>query len=110
MKWSLMGRGNLGRVGKHPLHGVLKFNVDGSSKGKLGSTGIGGVLRDYKSWLKDPQSMPWRLKRHMPMIDYCIAGISSLSIYNVLRETNDFVVSLAKVGVDMSSDYVALFS
>ena len=29
-----------------PLNDSLKFNVDGSSRGKPGHSGIGGVLRD----------------------------------------------------------------
>ena len=31
-----------------PPNGVLKFNVDGASRGKPGPTGIGGVLRNNK--------------------------------------------------------------
>ncbi|KAK3231618.1 hypothetical protein Dsin_003499 [Dipteronia sinensis] len=30
-----------------PLMNTFKFNVDGSARGNLGQTGIGGVLRDY---------------------------------------------------------------
>ncbi|KAL6527395.1 hypothetical protein OROGR_016485 [Orobanche gracilis] len=30
-----------------PPHNVLKWNVDGSSNGKPGNAGIGGVLRDH---------------------------------------------------------------
>ena len=29
-----------------PIVGALKFNVDEEAKGKSGTTGIGGVLRD----------------------------------------------------------------
>ena len=35
-----------------PLIESLKFNVDGSSKGKPGLAGIGGVLRDYSGKVK----------------------------------------------------------
>ena len=31
----------------NPSINYLKFNVDGSAKGSLGYTGIGGVLRDH---------------------------------------------------------------
>ncbi|XVE54848.1 hypothetical protein DITRI_Ditri03aG0115400 [Diplodiscus trichospermus] len=31
---------------------VLKFNVDGSSRGKPGPTGIGGVMRDHSGCVK----------------------------------------------------------
>ena len=32
----------------HSPSGVLKFNVDGATRGKPGLVGIGGVLRNHK--------------------------------------------------------------
>lgn len=34
-----------------PIMGVLKFNVDGASKGNPGPSGMGGVLRDYRNFI-----------------------------------------------------------
>lgn len=31
-----------------PNQNVMKFNVDGTARGKSGPAGIGGVLRDYE--------------------------------------------------------------
>ena len=39
-------------IWKCPPLDSLKFNVDGSAKGKLGPAGIGGVLRDCKAAAK----------------------------------------------------------
>lgn len=36
------------RKGCSPPIGVLKFKVDSAAQGKLGSAGIGGVLRNHK--------------------------------------------------------------
>lgn len=37
-----------GFCGLKPNLGVLKFNIGGASRGKLGPMNIGGVLRNYK--------------------------------------------------------------
>ena len=42
----------VGIMWKNPLIGSLKFNVDGSSKGKPGLAGIGGVLKDCSGKVK----------------------------------------------------------
>ena len=42
----------VGIMWKNPSIGSLKFNVDGSSKGKPGPAGIGGVLRDCSGKVK----------------------------------------------------------
>ena len=41
-----------------PTFGVLKWNVDGSSLGKPGPAGVGGVLRDHEGLVKVIFSVP----------------------------------------------------
>ena len=36
-----------------PPHGILKFNIDGTSKGNPGMVGFGGVIRDEQGCIKD---------------------------------------------------------
>ena len=45
-----------------PLEGVLKFNVDGASRGKLGPAGIGGVLHNFKGGVLISFSNPIGIK------------------------------------------------
>ncbi|GMJ03941.1 hypothetical protein like AT4G29090 [Hibiscus trionum] len=42
-------RVRVGRCWQPPLRGVLKFNTDGSARGKPGPAGFGGVMRDEDS-------------------------------------------------------------
>ena len=44
--------GRIPIIWKAPLSDFMKFNVDGSSKGKPGPAGIGGVLRDNSATIK----------------------------------------------------------
>ena len=44
--------GRIPIIWKAPPSDIMKFNVDGSSKGKPGPAGIGGVLRDNSATIK----------------------------------------------------------
>ncbi|XWS08050.1 hypothetical protein CRYUN_Cryun41cG0044500 [Craigia yunnanensis] len=95
---------------KFPKHEYMKFNVDGSSKGMPGPTGVGGVLRDYSGEVKaifskaieladsnitkllavfNPHGTPWAMKKYMAHIKVYKAHLLGWEIYHIPTEGND---------------------
>ncbi|KAK3205589.1 hypothetical protein Dsin_019635 [Dipteronia sinensis] len=64
-----------------PTSDRLKFNVDGSARGKPGPTGVGGVLRDS-------------------------TGQEGSEISFNPRSSNSFADKLAKMGSSLAGDFI----
>ena len=145
-----------------PSRGYMKFNVDGSAKGKPGPVGIGGVLRDNLSivkmifpksvgiedsnvaellavreamrlfisscwatshkliiesdssnvvkWIRNPQSVPWSMKRIISHIVVLKVQIKECDVMHILRECNDMADGLAKAGVSRSNNLMVYYN
>ncbi|XWS53423.1 hypothetical protein CRYUN_Cryun10bG0000600 [Craigia yunnanensis] len=94
----------------------MKFNVDGSYKGKSEPMGIGGVLRDCSivtthrliiesnscnvvKWVLNPHGTPWATKKYMAHIEVYKAQLLGWEICHISREGNDIADALAKSGI-----------
>ncbi|KAK2636400.1 hypothetical protein Ddye_031192 [Dipteronia dyeriana] len=103
-----------------PAFNRLKFNVDGSSLGKPGPAGIGGVLRDCKgknikvvidskvvvSWVNNGGfgnvnhvDIIYNIRGCLYILDTTIVNFSS-------RDTNQMANGLAKMGFSKMRDFV----
>ncbi|KAK3195553.1 hypothetical protein Dsin_026863 [Dipteronia sinensis] len=88
-----------------PRNGHLKFNVDGSSKGKPEPSGIGGVLRDSNG------KVLYLFSYYMGILDSNVAELMAIKravemCYSnpELQNNNITVVSDSKVGVSWVND------
>ncbi|XVF36408.1 hypothetical protein REPUB_Repub19eG0056100 [Reevesia pubescens] len=60
-------------------------------------------------WVKDPESVPWRLKKFCAVIKYAKTEVLDWQIAHVPRECNEFADKLAKDGVARSSDLFVVY-
>ncbi|XVE61157.1 hypothetical protein DITRI_Ditri06bG0017300 [Diplodiscus trichospermus] len=116
-----------------PHVGTMKFNVDGSTMGKPGPAGIGGVLRDhlanakiifFKSvgiadsnlaellailgWITNPTFAPWRIRNFISHIETLKQQVPNWSILHILRESNEVADWLGKTGVNRGNDFLVV--
>ncbi|XWS48374.1 hypothetical protein CRYUN_Cryun13aG0071000 [Craigia yunnanensis] len=99
----------------------LKFNIDGSSRGKLGPVGIGGVLRDNTAAIKLVFSKAIGVANSN--VAELLAVREALSVYtssrwasshrceivHISRSVNDIFDALAKSGVTRLVDLVVSY-
>lgn len=75
-----------------PPSGVLKFNVDGASKGNPGESGIGGVLRDSSGQILGYFSMStgfmWAYEAEVHAILHALLFCHHFNCHNVLIESD----------------------
>ncbi|XVF86739.1 hypothetical protein PTKIN_Ptkin18bG0066500 [Pterospermum kingtungense] len=92
----------------------MKFNVDGSTLGKPGPAGIGGVLRDHEGNIKI------RLLKSVGSADSNLAELLAIKeaflkvkhwvVTHILREANSLAGSLAKEASNGQVDAVKFVS